>query len=198
MKPVFIVLDGIDGCGSTTHTKLLEKWFKDLKLEVYITHEPTNSNIGKIIKENLKLDKSFPELDALLFAADRIKHSKEISNLLKNKINVISDRYFESSIAYQGAQGLDLNWIKTLNKNILEADIYIILDVDPKISLERITKERRFLEKFEKLETLRKVRSIFLKRANEMGYDIIDSSASIELVHEKITNIIRKRIPPRY
>ena len=191
MKAKFIILDGIDGCGSTTHVKLLKDWFKELKLKVKTTHEPTNSDIGKLIRKYLKSNLSFPELDSLLFAADRVKHVKEIENDLKNQVYVISDRYLESSICYQQSDGIDINWIKELNKFALKPDLYIILDIDPSIAIQRLVKDRDQLEKFEKLEFLVKVRNAFLKRAKELNYPVIDTTGSIEEVHEEIKKIIK-------
>ncbi len=191
MKSLFIVIDGIDGCGSTTHVKLLEKWFFELRLKVKTTHEPTDSHIGKLIRIYLKSNISFPELDSLLFAADRINHSKQIESDLNNNLFIISDRYFESSISYQHSDGVDMQWIKELNKFALKPDIYIILDVDPRIAIERITKERTELEKFEKIDFLEKVRSVFLDRASQMNYPILNSSESIELVHKKVKKIVK-------
>ena len=190
MKKLFIVIDGIDGCGSTTHVKLLKNWFLKLKLKVKTTREPTESNIGKLIRNYLKSDLSFPELDSLLFAADRVEHSKQIKNDLKNNLHVISDRYVESSICYQQSDGVDINWIKELNKFAIKPDIYIILDLDPKIAIERLTKDRAQLEKFEKLEFLEKVRNAFLTRAKEMKYPIIDTNGPVDEVHEKIKKIV--------
>ena len=193
-KVLFIVLDGIDGCGSTTHVKLLKKWFEDQKLKIITTHEPTESNIGKIIKEYLKSNKGFPELDALLFASDRAEHTKQIESWLKLEFNVISDRYIESSMAYQGGQGLSNDWIKTINKVVIEPDIYIILDIDPQISIDRFIKERKYLEKFENVEFLKEVRAIFLNRAKQNKYEIVSTEGSIEEVHEKIKKIIKTKL----
>ena len=194
MKPKFIVLDGIDACGSTTHVQLLESYFKKKDLKVKITHEPTQSSIGRLIKEYLRENKGFPELDALLFASDRAQHSKLIQTWLGSDYFVISDRYVESSICYQSSSGVDINWIKEINKFALVPDIYIILDIDPKEAIKRIKKERVTIEKFEKLEFLIKVRDAFLKRAREMNYIITPTSDSIENVHSKIKKIIQNMI----
>ncbi|NHI93260.1 MAG: dTMP kinase [Candidatus Lokiarchaeota archaeon] len=194
MKPLFIVLDGIDGCGSTTHVKLLKKWFNDQNLNVRITHEPTKSDIGMLIKDYLKSNKGFPEVDALLFAADRAQHTKEIKSLLESQINVISDRYIESSICYQSNSGVDINWIKQINKFALKPDICIILDIDPKVAIERIKKDRSEFEKFEKFEILKDVREKFLDRARQLNYEIINTEAPIFIVHEKIIKIIKKKL----
>ena len=194
MEPKFIVLDGIDACGSTTHVQLLESWLKKNKIKVKITHEPTQSSIGRLIKEYLREDKGFPELDALLFASDRAEHTKEIKKWLDSKYFVISDRYVESSICYQSIGGVDINWIKEINKFALIPDIYIILDIDAKEAIERIKKERVNIEKFERLEFLTKVRDVFLHRAKEMNYPIIQTSDSIENVNNKIKNLIQEQL----
>ena len=148
-----------------------------------------SSETKEDIKKKLKTPTLDPHIDALLFAADRIWHIEKIikPNLEKGYI-VISDRYFESSIAYQGAQGVDIKWIQLINKNIISPDITIILDISPEKSLERI-KNREIKEKFESVDFLKKVREI---------YFIIDAEKEIKNIKEKIKNIILRYIRENY
>lgn len=190
-KSFFIVIDGVDGCGSTTHSRLLNGFFENKKLKVHLTHEPSKSEIGVLLRKFLKNNEIPPTTDALLFAADRDLHyHNEIKKKLDDGYIVISDRYLESSIIYQSVQSdeISIDWVEELNKFVGQPDITIILDIDPRISLARKTEEN--LEKFEDTPFLDKVRKLYLSRAKELGYYVIDSDDIIEFVQEKIQKIV--------
>jgi dTMP kinase len=101
---------------------------------------------------------------------------------------VISDRYIESSLAYQVAQGLDPTWVLEINKYAIQPDMNIILDIDPKTALKR--KEGKKSTKFENVDFLKKVRGIFLERAKIKNYIVIDTTEPINKVQEKIRKIV--------
>ncbi|MHA1377531.1 MAG: dTMP kinase [Candidatus Helarchaeota archaeon] len=181
---MFIVIDGIDGSGTTTHSKLLTDWLNK-NYEAILTQEPSNNEIGKLIRKMLKI--SLPAaVDALLFAADRVLHTLEIQKALNDGKIVVSDRYIESSICYQG---IDLNeeWIISLNKFTIKPDLTIILDIEPELGLKR---KKDCSEKFEKVEFLKKVRYNFLKRARKIGYPVFDTSKNINEVQKEIRNCV--------
>jgi dTMP kinase len=189
------VLDGIDGSGTTTHCNLLKGFLEAKGFKVYLTQEPSNSEIGLLVRKYLKDDKIPPITDALLFAADRNLHyNVEIKEKLKQGYIVISDRYIESSIIYQSVQSesISIEWVKNINKFVGLPDITIILDIDPKISLARKTQQE--LEKFEDTPFLDKVRALYLKRAKKENYYIIDSNDIIEFVQEKIQQIVLQKL----
>jgi len=199
-KTLFIVLDGIDGSGTSTHCNLLAGFLSLKGLKTYLTHEPSSSEIGKLLRIYLK-DEKIPastdalSTDALLFAADRVLHYKnEIKEKLEEGYIVISDRYIESSIAYQSSQSdeITIEWVKNLNLFAGEPDLTIILDIDPKISLSR--KNQEFLEKFEDTSLLDKVRRVYLARAEKLGYSIINTNNIIELVQTEIQEIVLNKI----
>ena len=188
---LFIVLDGGDGAGTTTHSHLLKGFLENEGYKVHLTQEPSQSKIGILLREFLKNKEIPPTTDALLFAADRDLHYKnEIMNKLKEGYIVISDRYLESSIVYQSVQSdkISVDWVKEINKFVGLPDITIILDIDPKVALAR--KEDEDLEKFEDTLFLDKVRNLYLTRAKLEGYYIISSDDIIELVQEKIQKIV--------
>ncbi|MFX1378064.1 MAG: dTMP kinase [Promethearchaeota archaeon] len=194
-KPFFIVLEGGDAAGTTTHSLLLKDFLESKSFKVYLTQEPSQSKIGKLIREFLKNKDIPPSTDALLFAADRNLHyNNEIKKKLEEGFIVISDRYIESSIVYQSAQSEDISveWVKEINKFVELPDITIILDIDPKIALAR--KKNENLEKFEHITFLDKVRNLYLKRAEEEGYYIINSDDIIEIVQERIQEIIMSKL----
>jgi len=197
MSGIFITIGGIDGCGGTTHSRLLYEWLKKkFNKNVILTKEPTDGEIGKILRKYLKDKKSNIRTDALLFAADRIEH---IENIIKPALNqnmiVISDRYIESSLAYQCAQGLSLNWILEINQGFIKPDLTIILDIEPEIALKR----KDYIEdKFENIEFLKKVRLNYLEQAKLWNYKIINSNREIDIVHEEIIKEVEHIIKYKY
>ncbi len=194
-KSYFIALEGIDGCGTSTHSHLLKGFLESKGLKVHLTMEPSESDIGRLVRKYLKDKDVPPTTDALLFASDRDLHYKnEIKNKLEEGYIVISDRYLESSIVYQSVQSdkISVDWVKEINKFVGLPDITIILDIDPKIALAR--KEDEDLEKFEDTNFLDKVRDLYLTRAKQEGYTIISSDDIIEFVQEKIQKIILDKL----
>ena len=192
---MFVVIDGIDGCGSTTHCSLLAGFLENKKLKVHVTKEPSSFETGVILRKFLKDNNIPPTTDALMFAADRSLHyHNEIKKKLDEGYIVISDRYKESSIVYQSLQSdeISIDWVKEINKHAGTPDMTIILDVDPKVSLSR--KSGEDLEKFENVEFLDKVRALFLQRAEQEGYFVINSDDIIEFVQERIQKIIVNKL----
>jgi len=152
---MFIVLEGIDGCGKTTQARLLYEWFMNEKYNVFLTAEPTDNRIGKFIKEILSSEEILsPETLSLLFSADRYEHIKqEIEPALKDNKIVISERYYYSTIAYQSAQGVDMKWLKEINSFAMKMkpDLAIFLDIRPELATPKIReKDRKFREIMEK------------------------------------------------
>ena len=194
-KNFFIVLDGGDGSGTSTHSQLLSGFLEYKGFKVHLTQEPSKSEIGKILRKFLKDKEIPPTTDALLFAADRDLHyHNEIQKKLNEGYIVISDRYLESSIIYQSTQSdkISVEWIKLLNKFVGQPDLTIILDIDPKIALARKNEEQ--LEKFEELVFLEKVRNQYLTRAKQEDYFTVSSDDIIELVQEKIQKIVLDKL----
>jgi dTMP kinase len=191
-KGKFIVLEGIDGSGTTTHSNKLAKWIRSKNFEVVVTMEPSEGSIGKIIRNYLLFGGGSPAVHALLFAADRVEHTeKVIKPLLNRGVIVVSDRYVESSIVYQTAEGLDIEWIETINKFAIEPDLTIFLDVEPKVALNR---KKRVKEKFENVEFLKEVRRIYLERARIKSYPVLDTSRPLEIVYEDLVRCVESFI----
>ncbi len=185
---MLIVIEGIDGAGITTHTKLLANWLSSKGYRVVLTKEPTQNPIGAIIRRYLNMDVP-PQVDALLFAADRVEHAYSVVGpALEKGFIVLCDRYLESSLAYQSAEGLDLDWLLNINRYAPKPDLTIILDVDPSISLRR----KRLIkpEKFENESFLRIVRANFLKRAVSCGYPVVNTNRLVEEVQQELRGIV--------
>jgi len=186
---VFIAVEGIDGSGKTT---VIAEVAKALP-RVYVTREPSGGPIGRLLKEwALRGGTADPHVDALLFAADRVEHYKrEIEPRLREGYVVITERYVESSIAYQGAAGVPIEYILYINSVVPRPHLTIILDVDPAEAVKRI-KARERLEKFEDVEFLRRVREIYLARARAEGYPVIDAGRPAGEVARDVVAIIER------
>ena len=166
----FIVLEGIDGAGKTTQAELLEAYLKVQGRKVWRTAEPTPFPTGIALREALggKVKKTECEM-AVMFVLDRIAHNvhptEGINAILDSGQDIICDRYYYSTLAYQG-HSTDYRWTKEMNLNcpdIRKPDICIYLDLTPEQSLDRISRGRESVEIYENLETLGKVRSAFMK-----------------------------------
>ncbi len=161
-KGVFICIEGLDGCGKTTQAKLLAKKLRKSHNAV-CTAEPSRGKIGTFIRKRcLYGEKRLSTVvEALLFAADRVEHvENEVLPALDEGRLVISDRYVYSSLAYQGATGLNIEWIEQINEHALKPDLAIFIDVDPKTVMSRLKPKRSVMEN---IETLKKVRDVYLK-----------------------------------
>ncbi|MBQ3835370.1 MAG: dTMP kinase, partial [Elusimicrobia bacterium] len=143
-KSFFITIEGGEGCGKTTQSKLLKKYLEDKGFKVVLTREPGGSIVAEQIR-NILLNPSFkvnPLSELMLYEASRAQHLEEIikPNLKKGFI-VICDRFIDSTLAYQGyGRGLDKNIIKKLNDIAscgITPDITFYLDVDPKEGIKR-------------------------------------------------------------
>jgi len=189
-KGFFIVFEGVDGSGKTTQIERLRDFFKGKGYKVNLTKEPTENSIGSLIWEYMKSkDRSLaPETEALLFAADRLEHGKWIKETLENGEIVISDRYIHSSLAYQGAAGVELDWIRSLNRRAFKPDMVILLDINPDSSLERVSHRDRTV--FEENTYLKTVRELYLKFSGMGEMIIIDASQDIDEVQREIREYI--------
>ena len=201
---LFISFEGGEGSGKSTQTQLLKKWLEGKNRTVVLTREPGGTEIGVSLRKILLSKETgsiSPRAEALMYAADRAHHVYSlIRPALERGDVVITDRYFDSSIAYQGAgRVLDANEIGRISRWATESlfpTLTIVLDQDPAIGLTRI-KETDRLES-EPIEFHQRIRQEFLDLAMQdpERYLVIDATKSIEDVHgiivQKIENLIEK------
>ena len=197
-KGKFIVFEGIDGAGKTTQIQLLAKRLRESGVDVDVSAEPTTNESGKALRRALSGQdkKSYCEM-AAMFVLDRIGHNYEIRDLVDAGKTVISDRYYYSSLAYQG-KATDYNWVRTMNidcPDIRRPDVCIYLDLTPEESLKRISNGRESVEIYENLEKLTEVRASFYYTIEDLRKDgeqifIVDASRSIEEISDEIFNIV--------
>lgn len=201
MTGTFISIEGIDGAGTTTQAqsvgdKLLKQNDDLTEDDILITAEPTDGEIGRLIRTGLAGDVDFSQQAlALLFAADRVNHiNKTVQPALDKGKVVISDRYYLSSYAYQQEAGSPLSWLQTINKHALTPDLTIYLEVDIEECFNRMG-DRESTDIFEKREFLSQIQTNYLETIetlNRQGEAVtaIDGNLSQEAVTEAITDAI--------
>ena len=161
----FVVLEGLDGAGTTTQGALLAARLLEQGTPVELTKEPTDGQLGVIARAftdgRLHLE---PETVALTFAADRIEHTVEIRELLEAGTWVVSDRYVASSLAYQTSQGLPFEWVRTLNSRAMEPDATVFVDTSVTTCVARLAARGEFnTGPFDQAAALEKARELYLR-----------------------------------
>ncbi len=197
---MFITFEGIDGVGKSTQLDLLEKYLVRNGHEVLRTLEPGGTELGQEIRHLLLHRKGdvAPRSEALLYAADRAHHvaTKIRPALAEGKV-VLSDRYFDSSVAYQGAaRELDVDEVRDISiwaVGGLIPDLTILLDLPADIAMQRRNKtgvEPDRLEA-ERVDFFERARDEYLRRANEPRFLVVDASAAVEQIHEKVLERVK-------
>ena len=190
-KGVFICIEGLDGCGKTTQAKLLARKLRQSHSAIY-TAEPSRGKIGTYIRNSYLYGEKRLSivLEALLFAADRIEHvENEVLPALNEGRLVISDRYVYSSLAYQGAAGLSVEWIEKVNEHALKPDLAVFIDVDPKIVMNSLKPKRSVMEN---LGTQQKVRKIYLRFVEKGSLTRINGNKSKNEVAKELCAVVKK------
>ena len=182
---MYIVFEGIDGAGKSTQIQLLKEWLENNGFRVETLVEPTDSEVGKLIRKILQrpdatTDRVQKTL-GLLFAADRMLIMDKLED--KSKI-IISDRSFISSLAYQEPA----DWIEVLNKYANKPDSLILRDLDVTKSVSRTSLEDTFAHE----EFLTGVRENYLKIAKNYNHEIIDANNGVN----KVSSDIKKAVAP--
>ncbi|MCX7910794.1 MAG: dTMP kinase [Endomicrobia bacterium] len=204
MKSLFIVFDGPEGAGKSTQAKLLFNHLKSKNYDVVLTREPGGSKVSEAIRKII-LSPSYkitPLTELLLYEAARAQHIEEIiiPSLKKNKI-VICDRFYYSTIVYQGyARGLSINFIEKLNKLILgklEPNIVFLLDVSAEEGLKRVKAVKKVFDRLENenINFHKKIRKGYLELfKNKKNFYIITTQNKLpQQVHLEILKILRNK-----
>lgn len=201
----FIVLEGIDGSGTTSNAKYLVETLNELGIKSIYTNEPNlNNPIGALIKQDLlKRDDIDPESMLLMFAADRRQHiNSRIWPALENNTWVVCDRYIMSTLSYQ-IQFCNAEMVYYLCQGLLIPDLTLYLDIPSDQGLKRVETRNSNSQKeiYEKNDLLSKVRDEYLQLANletpnffSKKTVIIDSSKSKDNVEQEILEEIHNLI----
>lgn len=192
---MFITFEGIDGVGKSTQLNLLQQWLEGRGHEVVRTLEPGGTELGQEIRHLLLHRKGdvAPRSEALLYAADRAHHvATKIRPALEAGKVVLSDRYFDSSVAYQGAaRELDVEEVRNISlwavDNLLP-DLTVLLDLDAEAAMIRRSStgtEPDRLER-EKVEFFVRARAQYLELAIEPRFLVVDATKSVDEIQEQI------------
>lgn len=195
MGGLFISLEGVDGCGKSTQTRLLSRWLRAKGFSVICTDEPTDGPIGRIAKRILRGELRIPiEAEVHLFAADRAWHlARVISPALKVGKVVINERYVSSSLAYQVARGASRALVERANSFALEPDLALFIDVPPKIAVARI--KGRKLDEFERdLELQRRVRREYMRMVARGKLKLIEGGRPVAEVQREIRELVNQAL----
>lgn len=188
----FIVIEGIDGTGKSTQVSRLNEWFSQQGREVLRSREPTDGPWGKKLRESASHGRLSPEEELSFFLNDRRQHVETtIAPALAAGKVVILDRYYFSTMAYQGARGFDPAEIRRLNEEFApRPDLLLILDLDVETAHQRIGHRGDSTNEFEKYESLTRCREIFLALSDEPFVRVIDSSGTLDQVSERIQRAV--------
>ncbi len=189
---LFIVLEGIDGTGKSTQCRLLAEWFRALGREVTASREPTDGPWGRQLRATATSGRLSAEDELELFLKDRRQHVEELilPALAEGKV-VILDRYYFSTMAYQGCRGFDPAEIRRRNEAFApRPDLLIILDVEVDTALSRIGGRGDVANEFEKRDALSRCREIFLSLAGEPFARIVPVDSPPEAVQSRIREIV--------
>ena len=193
MKGKLIAIEGIDGSGKSTCAKNLTEKLNSINIKTIYTFEPTHSHYGAKLREGMLSEDLDAEEELLLFVKDRKEHIEYmIKPALEEGYFIILDRYFYSSIAYQGAKGININRIMNLHKDfIVKPDIVFIFHLPIDIALNRIISKRGIADRFENETYLKKVDKIF-HSFNEPFIYHIDTDKDIKIINDELFNILEK------
>ena len=201
MQSKFIVIEGLDGAGKSTAIDFVRKYLQQKNLPAVYTREPGGTKIAEDIRglalKNYTDEAVHSDTELLLMYASRLQHVYSlIKPSLKDGLNVVSDRFYWSSVAYQGGgRGIDLKKIIALNENFLkdcEPDLVIYLDIDPITGLQR-AKKVGDPDRIEQagLEFFNRARNVFkdLVKGSDQAVEI-DASQSIVSIEKQIYQIL--------
>ena len=208
MKGKFIVIEGIDGCGKTTQIDAIYDWLPGSGLmsrnsKLIKTREPGGSPIGKKIRElilsNEKENKPSSLTELLLYAADRSEHvSKIISPELRKNNWVLSDRFSDSTLAYQGyGRGINIELIKKLELMVCQSeqpDITFFLEISPEISITRRKDKIPDRIESEGIRFLRKVNEGFRVIAKSKDWTIISAEQDVCSISNQIKETLLDKL----
>lgn len=193
-----IVVEGIDGAGKTTQVRLLQQALLQCGTDLVCSREPTDGKWGRMIRKSSITGRlSLPdELQA--FINDRQEHtSRVIRPALERGAIVLLDRYYFSTIAYQGSRGADVAELTQQMRDLFyQPHTVLLVDADPVVTLQRIRETRGDIpNEFERIDSLTAVRDIFLQlAAHDASIRVLDGHRSVDEVHYAIVKILSEGV----
>lgn len=195
-KGFIISVEGIDASGKFTQSNLLYKFLQGRGIQsVYTSFPDYSTTIGHEIRAFLSSVKDYPiEARHMLYSLNRLEHKREIEGWLNEEKVIVINRYCESNLAYGGASGLPIEWLRSLESQMPQASYVYYLRATPTLSKERKTSR----DKFEMdLAFLERVTSVYDALAESPNWFTIDADNSVESIHYEITKITEKLLQER-
>jgi len=186
---VLIAFEGIDGSGKSTQAAMLVKWLEGRGREVVFSKEPTNGPHGQRLRQSFVTQRLSAADELQAFIDDRREH---VATLVRPALSrgaiVVIDRYYYSTVAYQGARGLDRGEVLRMNESFApRPDAVFLVDLDPQVALERISARAGGRDLLENLEEQLRVRDAFLALAKSEGnFIVIDGTQTVSEMHSRI------------
>lgn len=192
---MFIVLEGTDGSGTTTHVRRLEGHIVSMGRKVLSTREPTSGPIGVFIRKTIEQGLINPAALQLLFCADRAWHiGSDVLPALESGQIVVSDRYALSTLCYGEALGLNAQWLRRVNDEFIEPDVHILLLPPLSVSMDRV-RSREGRDAFEEDSLQAKVHAAYTRSAAaDKRIVVIDSSDAEDVVAARIFSVVDKAL----
>lgn len=194
---LFFVVEGVDGSGISTQIGFLRRWLSARGVPVEATKEPSRGPFGAVIRQAIEGRLTLDDRTlALAFAADRVDHLHNPVNGIRQHLAagrwVVSDRYVLSSLAYQGAAGLDPDWLLGINTFAIEPDVTIFIDTPPDVCIQRIHQRSSSLELYDDVDQLRTIHRLYrtwLERGRLTGHLVtVDGRQGEDAVARDVQN----------
>lgn len=202
-----IVIEGLDGAGTTTQARLVVDALRGKGRAAHLTREPSDGPIGRLIREMLVGKHAIEGQSisqstfSLLFAADRLDHlQREVEPALARGEIVVSDRWYHSSLAYQGTAA-ERGWIEMLNQRARRPDLTVLLRVPAETAARRRVAAGRAQELFEDLAMQERVAAgydrVFAELTSREPVMVIDGERDVDRVFTELMKLIEPLLPPR-
>jgi dTMP kinase len=197
LRGKLIAVEGIDQAGKQT----ICEWLVDELRAHGVPAEKTGfpdyiTPLGQEIAAFLRGERDYPaEARQLLYAANRWERAAEIGGWLAEGRAVVLDRYSASGVAYGAAQGLDMAWMLDVERGLRPADLTLLLDITPEVSIARKTTARDAYEA--RLDLLSGARAAYLTLAQAPGWHIVDANADRETVRERVRSVLEGLVAER-
>ncbi|MEI6232385.1 MAG: dTMP kinase [Planctomycetota bacterium] len=200
-KSRFIVFEGLDGAGTSTQLHLLQRALENKSIGVEATKEPSTGPLGALIRQAIEGRLILDQISlSLAFAADRADHLFNVHNGIMKSLNadrwVISDRYVLSNLAYQAADGVDVDLLLKINSFAKTPDLTIFVDTDPVICMDRIQNRSTHFELYHHLPKLELVKNNYVKFLSNKDLTgsllIVSGLSTREEIHHQIWKYVRE------
>lgn len=190
-RGILVVFEGIDGAGKTTQARMLRDRLCTAGIDTILTKQPSGGPWGRKIRQSARTGRLPVDEEYRAFVEDRKEHVREvISPALKDGFVVIVDRYYFSTVAYQGARGMDVDRILAENEAIApRPDLLFIMNIDPALGLSRVRRRDGVPDEFERVDLLSESAAIFIRIAGDAVH--LDGRQPIPVLHSAIVEHLK-------